>query len=74
MDAARVLVGLGYVSLLAAAGAGIAVNVGAVTVPAPLSGTPALEVVLRTVRALPPVGLAVTFVLGVWGLWRLAGR
>jgi hypothetical protein len=73
MDAARVVVGLGYVGLLVAAGAGIALNVGAVTVPASLSNTALLEPVLRAVRALSPVGLGVTAVLGVWGLWRLAG-
>ncbi|WP_159901054.1 hypothetical protein [Salinirussus salinus] len=73
MDAARVAVGLGYVSLLAAVGAGIAVNVGAVTVPPLVSDTAFLAPVLRTVRSLPPVGLAATFVLGVWGLWRLVG-
>lgn len=73
MDAARVVVGLGYVGLLVAAGAGIAVNVGAVTVPASLSDAAFLDAVLRTVRRFPPVGLAATFALGVWGLWRLAG-
>lgn len=73
MDAARVVVGLGYVGLLVAAGAGIAVNVGAVTVPASLSDAAFLDPVLQTVRAIPPVGLGVTIVLGVWGLWRLAG-
>lgn len=73
MDAARVVVGLGYVGLLVAAGAGIAVNVGAVTVPASLSDAAFLDPVLETVRTIPPVGLGVTIVLGVWGLWRLAG-
>lgn len=73
MDAARVVVGLGYVGLLTAVGAGIAVTVGAVTVPAPVADTAFLAPVLRTVRSLPPVGLAVTFVLAVWGLWRLVG-
>lgn len=72
MDAARVAVGLGYVGLLAAAGAGLAVNVGAVSVPASVADAAFLEPVLRTARAFPPVGLAATLVLGVWGLWRLA--
>ena len=71
MDVARVLAGLGYVGLLATAGAGIAVSLGAVTVPASVSELTILEPVVRTVRTLPPVGLAVTFVLGLWGLWRL---
>lgn len=73
MDAAQVVVGLGYVGLLVAAGAGLAVNVGAVAVPAPLSDAALLEPVFRAVRALPPAGLGATVVLVVWGLWRLAG-
>lgn len=73
MDAARVAVGLGYVGLLVAAGAGLAVAVGAVTVPASVAEIAVLESLLRTVRAFPPVGLAATVVLCVWGLWRLAG-
>jgi hypothetical protein len=73
MDVARVLVGLGYVGLLVAAGAGIAVSLGAVTVPASVSDLAVLESALRTVRAFPPVGLVATFVLGVWGFWRLVG-
>lgn len=73
MDPVRVAVGLGYVGLLLAAGAGLAVSAGAVTVPASVADTAVLETLLRTVRAFPPVGLAATVVLGVWGLWRLAG-
>ncbi|MFT4948733.1 MAG: hypothetical protein ACI9CA_000855 [Natronomonas sp.] len=73
MDAAQVVVGLGYVGLLVAAGAGLAVSVGAVAVPASLSDTALLEPVFRAVHALPPAGLGATVVLGVWGLWRLAG-
>lgn len=72
MDAVRVVVGLGYVGLLAAVGAGIAVNVGAVGIPASLSDVTLLDPVLRTVRALPPVGLVATFCLCIWGFWRLA--
>ena len=73
MDAARVAVGLGYVGLLLAAGAGLAVSVGAVTVPASVADTALLDSLLGTVRAFPPVGLAATAVLCVWGLGRLAG-
>jgi ABC-type glucose/galactose transport system permease subunit len=73
MDAVRVVVGLGYLGLLVAAGAGFAVNVGAVTVPASVADAAVLEVLLRTVRAFPPVGLVATVALCVWGLWRLAG-
>jgi uncharacterized membrane protein len=67
-DPARLLAGAGYLVVLAAVGAALAVNAGVVDAPALEALTPAVELV----RAAPAAGLAGLFVLGVWGLWRLA--